>query len=78
MNRFSPDHRLKFLFGAVLLLPAAPAYAGETEVPEHPVAGLLRDRRRRGLLDLHIHDYFSDDELWDYALPDGQWLVDKG
>ncbi|MHA4835050.1 TonB-dependent receptor [Sphingopyxis sp. MSC1_008] len=30
MNRFSPDHRLKFLLGAALLLPAAPAFAAET------------------------------------------------
>jgi nucleoside-diphosphate kinase len=22
--------------------------------------------------------YFGQDELWDYALPDEQWLVDKG
>lgn len=22
--------------------------------------------------------YFGADELWDYALPDGQWLIDKG
>jgi iron complex outermembrane receptor protein len=30
MKRFSPDHRLKFLLGAALLLPAAPAFATET------------------------------------------------
>lgn len=30
MNRFSPDHRLKFLLGAALSLPAAPAIAAET------------------------------------------------
>ena len=30
MNRFSPDHRLKFLLGAALLLPAVPAAATET------------------------------------------------
>lgn len=29
MKRFSPDHRLKFLLGAALLLPAAPAFATE-------------------------------------------------
>jgi glycosyltransferase involved in cell wall biosynthesis len=26
----------------------------------------LRELERAGLLDLHVHDYFSDDELWDY------------
>ena len=31
MNRFSPDHRLKLLLGAALLLPAVPAVAAETE-----------------------------------------------
>jgi iron complex outermembrane receptor protein len=30
MKRFTPDHRLKFLLGAALLLPAAPALAAET------------------------------------------------
>ena len=30
MNRFSPDHRLKFLLGAALFLPAAPVFAAET------------------------------------------------
>ena len=30
MTRFSPDHRLKFLLGAALLLPTAPAFATET------------------------------------------------
>lgn len=30
MNRFSPDHRLKLLLGAALLLPAVPAAATET------------------------------------------------
>jgi len=30
MKRFSPDHRLKFLLGAALLLPATPAFAIET------------------------------------------------
>ncbi|HWW59142.1 MAG TPA: TonB-dependent receptor [Sphingopyxis sp.] len=29
MNRFSPDHRLKFLVGAALLLPVTPAVAAE-------------------------------------------------
>ena len=29
MNRFSPDHRLKFLVGAALLLPVTPAAAAE-------------------------------------------------
>ncbi len=29
MNRFSPDHRLKFLAGAALLLPVTPAFASE-------------------------------------------------
>ncbi len=31
MNRFSPDHRLKLLLGAALLLPATPAGAAEFE-----------------------------------------------
>lgn len=31
MNRFSRDHHFKFLLGAALLLPAAPAFAAETE-----------------------------------------------
>jgi glycosyltransferase involved in cell wall biosynthesis len=26
----------------------------------------LRDLEQAGLLDLHVHDYFTDDELWDY------------
>ena len=26
----------------------------------------LRDLDREGRIDLHVHDYFSDDELWDY------------
>lgn len=30
MNRFSPDHHLKFLLGAALLLPTTPAFAAET------------------------------------------------
>ncbi|WP_324071907.1 TonB-dependent receptor [Sphingopyxis sp.] len=34
MNRFSPDHRLKFLLGAALLLPAAPAFAAETTIAD--------------------------------------------
>lgn len=38
MNRFSPDHRLKFLLGAALLLPAAPAFAAETETASADVA----------------------------------------
>ncbi|HEV2599179.1 TonB-dependent receptor [Sphingopyxis sp.] len=32
MNRFSPDHHLKFLLGAALLLPTTPAFAAETAV----------------------------------------------
>ncbi|WP_428630254.1 TonB-dependent receptor [Sphingopyxis sp.] len=30
MNRFSPDHRLKLLLGAGLMLPVTPAFAAET------------------------------------------------
>ena len=26
----------------------------------------LRDLEHEGRIDLHVHDYFSDDELWDY------------
>ncbi|SEH17246.1 iron complex outermembrane recepter protein [Sphingopyxis sp. YR583] len=34
MNRFSPDHHLKLLLGAALLLPAGPAFAAETAAEE--------------------------------------------
>ena len=30
------------------------------------LASYLRDAERRGDLELHVHDYLSDDELWDY------------
>jgi beta-1,4-mannosyltransferase len=30
------------------------------------LASYLRDAERRGELELHVHDYLSDDELWDY------------
>ncbi|MBO9695016.1 MAG: TonB-dependent receptor [Sphingopyxis sp.] len=39
MNRFSPDHRLKFLLGAALLAPAVPASATETAVVEGAAIG---------------------------------------
>jgi iron complex outermembrane receptor protein len=38
MNRFSPDHHLKFLLGAALLLPAAPAFAAEATAEETSAA----------------------------------------
>ena len=51
MTAFSPEHRLKLWAGAVLLMPAAPAFAAETgsaaaeaEVPTRP-----GERRRRGV-----------------------------
>lgn len=30
------------------------------------LAAPLRELETEGLVDLHVHDYFSDDELWDY------------
>lgn len=30
------------------------------------LAAWLREQERAGLLQLHVHDYFTDDELWDY------------
>ena len=30
------------------------------------LASYLRDAERRGDLELHVHDYLSDDDLWDY------------
>ncbi|MDO9361515.1 MAG: TonB-dependent receptor [Sphingopyxis sp.] len=39
MKRFSPDHRLKFLLGAALLLPAAPAFATEAAADAAAAAG---------------------------------------
>ncbi len=30
------------------------------------LAGFLRDAERRGVLELRIHDFFTDDELWEY------------
>lgn len=30
------------------------------------LAGYLHEEAQRGRLDLHVHDYFTDDELWGY------------
>ncbi len=40
MNRFSPDHHLKLLLGAALLLPAVPAAATEAETASADGAGV--------------------------------------
>ena len=39
MSKFSPDHRLKYLLGAALLVPAAPVWAAEEVVVEAASAG---------------------------------------
>jgi iron complex outermembrane receptor protein len=48
MNRFSPDHRLKFLLGAALLLPAAPAFAAETTAETGAAADAAVDEEAAG------------------------------
>ncbi len=48
MKRFSPDHRLKFLLGAALLLPTVPAFAAETSADAAETADAAEDGADEG------------------------------
>ena len=54
-----PDASLRVDAHTDVMTPGHERYAPDLE-PR------LRELERAGLLDLHVHDYFTDDELWDY------------
>jgi len=54
-----PGARLRVDAHTDVISPGHPRYAPE-------VATTLRDAERQGRLELSVHDYFSDAQLWDY------------
>ena len=54
-----PGARLRVDAHTDVMTPGHPRHATDLE-PR------LRELARRGQVDLHVHDYFTDDELWDY------------
>ena len=54
-----PDARLRVDAHTDVMTAGFPRHAPGVE--HH-----LRDLARRGAVELHVHDYFTDDELWDY------------
>ncbi len=54
-----PGARLRVDAHTDVMTPGHPRHAVELEPRLRELAG-------RGLVDLHVHDYFTDDELWDY------------
>ena len=55
-----PGARLRVDAHTDVMTPVFLRYAPEL------AAGLRTLEDGRGLIDLHVHDYFTDDELWDY------------
>lgn len=70
----APARVIEALVDAVAALPGATLQVdGHTDVlteegerHDATLTRMLRDREARGLLELRIHDFFSDDELWSY------------
>jgi len=56
-----PDARLRVDVHTDVMTSGFPRYDGG-------LAAHLRDGDRRGLFELVVHDFFTDDELWDYLM----------
>jgi len=54
-----PDARLRVDAHTDVMTPGHDRHARDVE-------SRLRELDRDGLVELHVHDYFTDDELWDY------------